>query len=97
MLLKIVNANFTTTGNGKEFNVTIENIGNSSRNATIARIVVRFGNDTVFQSEGIGYVVEVGKNATLTFSWDWSEYETEEVTISVYTTEELEFFNTFIV
>ena len=97
MLLKIINANFTTTGNGKEFNVTIENIGNSLLNATIARIVVRFGNETVFQGEGIGYVVEVGKNATLTFSWDWGEYGTKEVTISVYTVEGLEFVNTFIV
>jgi hypothetical protein len=97
MLLRIIDVNFTTSGNGKEFNVTIENIGNSLRNATIARIVVRFGNETVFQSEGIGYVVEVGKNTTLTFPWDWSNYETKEVTISVYTTENLEFFNTFIV
>ena len=95
MLLKIINANFTTTGNGKEFNVTIENIGNSLLNATIARIVVRFGNETVFQGEGIGYVVEVGKNATFTFSWDWSDYETEEVTISVYTSDDLEFVDTF--
>jgi hypothetical protein len=97
MLLKIINANFTTTGSGKEFNVTIENIGNSLLNATIARIVVRFGNETVFQSEGIGYVVEVGKNATLTFSWDWSLYENEEVTISVYTSEDLGFADTFTV
>ena len=97
MLLRIINANFTATGNGKEFNVTIENIGNSLLNATIARIVVRFGNETVFQGEGIGYVVEVGKNATLAFSWDWSDYKTKEVTISVYTAESLEFFNTFII
>jgi hypothetical protein len=97
MLLKMVNAAFYTDGNDKKFNVTIENIGNSSRNATIARIVVRFGNGTVFQAENIGYKIEVGKNATFTFSWEWSNYETEEVTISVYTTEGLEFFNTFIV
>jgi hypothetical protein len=97
MLLKMVNAAFYTDGNRKKFNVTIENIGNSSRNATIARIVVCFGNGTVFQAENIGYKIEVGKNATLAFSWDWSNYETKEITISIYTTEGLEFFNAFIV
>jgi hypothetical protein len=58
---------------------------------------VRFGNGTVFQAESIGYVLDVGTNATLSFSWDWSGYETKEVTISLYTTEDLEFFNTFII
>jgi hypothetical protein len=97
MLLRIINANFTTTGNRKEFNVTIENIGNSSLNATITHIVVRFGNETVFQAESIGCMIEVGKNATLTFSWNWSDYKTKEVTISAYTAEGLEFFNKFII
>jgi len=97
MYLKIINANFTTTENGKNFNVTIKNIENSLLNATITRIVVHIENETIFKVDGIEYIVGVGKNATLTFSWDWSDYETEEVTISVYTTEELEFFNAFIV
>ncbi len=97
VLLKIIYANFTTTENGKIFNVTIENSGNSLVNATVARIIVRFENEIVFQSEGVGYVIETGKNATLTFSWDWNEYDNEEVTISVYTAESLEFVNTFIV
>jgi hypothetical protein len=91
MLLRMVSANFSTTEKGKEFNVTIENIANSLLNASIARIVVRFENELVFQSEGIGYVVDVGKNVTLTFSWDWSKYKGKEVTISVYTVEGLEF------
>jgi hypothetical protein len=97
ILLNIVNANFATSGNGKEFNVTIENVKNSLLNATVTQIVVRFGNETVFQSEGIAYIVEIGKNVTLTFSWNWSEYETKEVVISVYTSEGFEFLNTFIV
>jgi hypothetical protein len=97
MLLNIVNASFATSGNGKEFNITIENSINSLLNATLTRIVVCFGNETVFQSEGIGYIVEIGKNVTLTFSWDWSEYETKEVTISVYIVEGLEFVATFII
>jgi len=97
MLLNIVNASFATSGNGKEFNITIENSINSLLNATLTRIVVCFGNGTVFQSEGIGYMVEIGKNVTLTFSWDWSEYETKEVTICVYIVEGLEFVATFII
>jgi hypothetical protein len=97
MLLNIVNADFGTSGNGKEFNITIENIKNSLLNATVSRIVVRFENETVFQSEGVGYIVEIGKNVTLTFSWDWNQYKTKEVTISVYTVEGLEFTATFII
>lgn len=97
MYLKIINANFTTTENGKNFNVTIENIGNSLLNANITRIVVRFENETVFKVDGIEYIIEVGKNATLTFSWDWSLSKNKEVTISVYTSEGLEFVDTFTV
>jgi hypothetical protein len=97
MYLKIINANFTTTENGKNFNVTIENIGNSLLNANITRIVVRFENETVFKVDGIEYIIEVGKNATLTFSWDWSLCKNKEVTISVYTSEGLEFVDTFTV
>jgi hypothetical protein len=91
----LTNAYFVTGNNGKEFNITIENSNNSTLNATIARIVVRFENGTVFQSEGVGYLVETGKNVTLIFSWDWSAYKTKEVTISIYTTEDLEFFKIF--
>jgi len=97
MLLKIIDANFTETGNSRGFTVTVENINNSLLNATIAHIVVRFGNETVFQAEGIRYIVEVGKNVTLTFSWNWSDYNTKEVKISIYTLEGLEFSNAFIV
>ena len=97
MYLKIINANFTTTENGKNFNVTIKNIENSLLNTTITRIVVRFENETVFKVDGIEYIIEVGKNATLTFSWDWSLCKNKEVTISVYTSEGLEFVDTFTV
>ena len=97
MYLKIINANFTTTENGKNFNVTIKNIENSLLNANITRIVVRFENETVFKVDGIEYIIEVGKNATLTFSWDWSLCKNKEVTISVYTSEGLEFVDTFTV
>jgi len=95
--LKIINADFATTENGKIFNVTIENIGNSLLNATITRIVIHFGNETVFEVTGVKYIIEVDKNVTLIFSWDWSLYESEEVTISVYTSDALEFVNTFTV
>lgn len=95
--LRIISANFATNENGREFNMTIENVGNSLLNATITRIVVRFENETVFQNEGVGYVIEIGKNVILTFSWNWSEYESKEVTISVYTMDGLEFVNTFMV
>lgn len=95
--LKIINANFTTTENDKNFNVTIKNIENSLLNTTITRIVIRFENETVFEVTGIEYMIEVGKNATLTFSWDWGLYENEEITISVYTSEDLEFVDTFTV
>jgi hypothetical protein len=97
MYLKIINANFTTTENGKNFNVTIKNIENSLLNANITRIVVHFENETIFKVDGIEYITEVGKNATLTFSWDWSLYKNEEVTISVYTSDDLEFVDTFTV
>jgi len=97
MYLKIINVNFTTTENGKNLNVTIENIENSLLNTTITRIVVRFENETVFEVNGIEYIIEVGKNATLTFSWDWSLCKNKEVTISVYTSEDLEFVDIFTV
>jgi len=97
MYLKIINANFTTTENGKNFNVTIKNIENSLQNTTITRIVVHFENETVFEVNGIEYIIEVGKNVTLTFSWDWSLCKNKEVTISVYTSEDLEFVDIFTV
>ena len=97
MYLKIINANFTTTENGKNFNVTIKNIENSLQNTTITRIVVHFENETVFEVNGIEYIIEVGKNVTLTFSWDWSLCKNKEVTISVYTSEDLEFVDRFTV
>lgn len=88
--LKVIDANFETSVNGKRFNVTVKNVKGSLLNVTVARIAVIFGNKTVYQSEGIGFPIEVSKNITLTFSWDWSLYENEEVTISVYTEEGFE-------
>jgi hypothetical protein len=95
--LRIINANFTASENGKVLNVSTENIGNSTVSATIARLVVSLGNETVFRIDGIQYMVGVGKNVTLVFSWNWSEYEGETVTIHVYTAEGLEFAYAFIV
>lgn len=95
--LKVINADFITNEDGQIVEVTVENIGNSKVNATILRLVVSFGNETVFQAEGIKYIVEVGKNVTLTFSWNWSDYNTKEIKISIYTLEGLEFSNAFIV
>jgi hypothetical protein len=97
MQLNIISAHFATSVNGKEFNVTIENINNSSLNATVVRVIVRFGNETVFQGQSVGYLVEIGHSVTLAFSWDWSQYASKDVTISVYTVQGLEFSNTFTV
>ena len=95
--LKIINASFKTSEDSRYLNVTIENVNESLLNVTVARIVVSLENETVYESKGVGILIEVGKNVTLTFSLNWSSYENEEVTISVYTEEGFEVTAKFIV
>jgi len=95
--LKIINASFKTSEDSRYLNVTIENAEESLLNVTVARIVVSLENETVYESKGVGILIEVGKNVTLTFSLNWSSYENEEVTINVYTAEGFEVTAKFIV
>lgn len=83
--LKIINASFKTSEGNKYLNITVENVKESLLDVTVARIVVNLENETVYESKGVGTLIEVGKNLTLTFSLNWSSYENEDVTISVYT------------
>jgi len=76
------------------FNVTIMSSG-TSLNATLARIVVTFGNTTIFQAQGVGILVQGGGNVTLMFTWDWSAYATKTVKIAVYTTQDKTFEATY--
>jgi hypothetical protein len=94
--LKIINASFETSEGSRYFNVTIENVKESLLDVTVARIVVSLENETVYESKGVGILIEVGKNLTLTFSLNWSSYENEDVTISVYTEEGFEATARFI-
>lgn len=90
VLLKVTNSTFQNGAAGKTFSVNIESVP-ESLNSTVSHIVISFGNQTIFQAEGIGLVIQGGANATLTFSWNWTSYNTKEVTISVYTTQNLQF------
>jgi hypothetical protein len=76
------------------FNMTVQSHANSL-NATLARIVVTYGNQTVFQSQGIGYLIQGNQTVTLTFSWNWTLYTTKMVKIAIYTTQDMEFDSTF--
>lgn len=94
--LKIINASFKTSEDNRYLNVTIENVKESLLDVTVARIVVSLENETVFESKGVGTLIEVGKNLTLTFSLNWSSYENEDVMLSVYTEEGFEAAARFI-
>lgn len=94
--LKIINASFKTSEGSRYLNVTIENVKESLLDVTVARIVVSLENEIVYESKGVGILVEAGKNVTLAFSLNWSSYENEEVTISVYTEEGFEATARFI-
>ena len=94
--LKIINASFKTSEDSRYLNITIENAKESLLNVTVARIVVSLENETVYESKGVGILIEVGKNVTFTFSLNWGSYENEEVTISVYTEEGFEATAKFI-
>jgi len=88
--LKIINVSFKTSEGVRYLNITVENVKESLLDVTVARIVISLENETVYESKGIGTLIEVGENLTLTFSLNWSSYENEEVTISVYTEEGFE-------
>jgi hypothetical protein len=94
--LKIINASFRTAAGNRYLSVTVENVKESLLDVTVARIVVSLENETVYESKGIGTLIEVGKNLTLTFSLNWSSYENEDVTISVYAEEGFEAAARFI-
>lgn len=94
--LKIINVSFKTSEDSRYVNVTIENVKDSLLNVTVVRMVVSLENETVYESKGVGILIEVGKNVTLTFSLNWGSYENEEVTISVYTEEGFEVTANFI-
>ena len=81
-------------GDKRTFNVTVGSHGNSF-NATLAKTVVTYGNQTVFQSQGIGFLIQPAQTVTLTFPWDWTTYATKTVKISVYTTQDAVFEGTF--
>jgi len=74
------------------FNVTVQSHANSL-NATLAKIVVINGSQTVFQSQGIGYLIQKNQTLTLTFSWNWTPYT--EVKIVIYTIQDVQFECTF--
>lgn len=94
--LKIISASFKASEDGRYLNITVENVKESLLDVTVARIVVSLENETVYESRGIGILIEVGKNVTLTFSLNWDAYENEEVTISVFTEEGFEATAKFI-
>lgn len=78
----------------RAFNVTVESHSNSL-NATLAELVVTYENQTVFQSQGIGFLIQPSQTATLTFPWDWTTaYATKTVKISVYTMQDAIFEGT---
>jgi hypothetical protein len=83
-------------GDEKTFNVTVESHSNSL-NATLAKIVVTYGNQTVFQSQGIGFLIQSTQIVTLTFPWNWTTYASARATvkISVYTTQDAVFEGIF--
>ncbi len=78
----------------RTFNLTVESNVNSL-NATLARVAVVFENKTIFQAQGIGLLVQGGNNVTLSFSWDWTSYATKTVKVTVYTTQDVAFEDTF--
>ena len=95
--LKILNASFNASEDGKYFNVTIGNVEESLFNVTGSRIVISLENETIYESRGVGIPIKVGENVTLIFSMNWSLFENQEVTISVYTEEGFEATAKFIV
>jgi len=94
--LKIINVSFRTIEGGGYLNITVENVNESLLDATASRIVISLENETVYESKGVGTLIEAGENLTLTFSLNWNSYENEEVTISVYTEEGFEATARFI-
>jgi len=85
--LKIINASFGTSEGGGYLNITVENVKGSLLDVTVARIVISLENETVYESKGIGTLIEVGENSTLAFSLNWDSYKNEEATISIFTEE----------
>jgi len=99
LTLPSVSLNVFGYGNASDktkFNITVISHSNSL-NATLAKIVVVLANQTVFQSEGIGFLIQAGTNVTLTFSWNWSLSDLTQAKISVYTTQNLVFNGTFTI
>lgn len=99
--LTLPSVQFDVSGHGNssdktKFNVTIVSNSNSF-NATLDKIVVILGNETVFQCENLGFLIQPGDNVTLTFPWNWSSIDLTKVTISVYTTENLVFNGTITI
>jgi len=95
--LKILNASFSASEDGRYFNLTIGNVEESLLNVTVSRIVLSLENETIYESRGVGIPIKVGENLTLTFSMNWSSFENQEVTIRVYTEEGFEATAKFIV
>lgn len=100
-ILALPHVQFDVKGHGKtsdktKFNVTITSSINSF-NATFDKIIVILGNKTVFQCENLGFLIQPSNNVTLTFPWNWSSIDLTQVTISVYTTENLVFNGTITV
>jgi hypothetical protein len=100
-ILTLPHVQFDIVGHGNasdktKFNVTIVSSSNSF-NATLDKIIVILGNKTVFQCENLDFLIQPDGNITLTFPWNWSSIDLTQVTISVYTTENLVFNGTITV
>ncbi len=80
-------------GDKRTFNVTVESNINSL-NATLAKIVITYGNQTVFECQGIGFLIQRNQTVTLTFSWDWTTHATKTVKMAIYTIQDMEFNST---
>jgi hypothetical protein len=100
-ILTLPHVQFDIVGHGNasdktKFNVTIVSSSNSF-NATLDKIIVILGNKTVFQCENLDFLIQPDGNITLSFPWNWSSIDLTQVTISVYTTENLVFNGTITV
>jgi hypothetical protein len=88
----ITNVVFNSTTEGiKYFNVTVHNT--LSKNVTVAKIFVMLGGNETFKIDATSIFSPLELVATQTTTlicvWNWTEYEGEEVNITIYTTEEL--------
>jgi len=83
--LRITDVRFDSTVSVSSFNMTVHNLEWSITYVNVTRIAINAQNATTLDPYTLPYVLNPDDSVPLACSWDWTEYQGQNITIAVHT------------